>query len=340
MDLGPSAQAEHDSLEGVPSPAATLEVAGHDAAMRAIVDAHAVGRLHHAWLLQGPRGIGKATFAFAFARRLLGEDDSEDTARQIAGGAHPNLVHITRPAADRGDGFRTQITVDEVRKLNRFFQTTSGNARWRVAIIDPVDDMNRNAANALLKILEEPPARSLFLIVNHLGGRLLPTIRSRCRVLRLDPLPKETLVDVLTGLEVPASGREREAAATRAEGSVRNAVVLLTNGGLEIEDRLDAILAAKEPEWHGIQALADELSQRGQETAFELAAASLFARLATESEAASKAGRPVLAGDYARLWANESARIREGLAFNLDRKQMLMTHFRYRFAIRGRASAD
>ncbi|GGD89090.1 DNA polymerase III subunit delta' [Aureimonas endophytica] len=331
VDLAP---AEHDALEGVPSPAENDRLRGHEAALAQLLAAHRAGRLHHAWLLQGPRGIGKATLAFAVARQLLGGDDAGNAARQIASGSHPNLLHLTRAEADRG-GFKTQITVDEVRKLNRFFQTTAGNDRWRIAIVDPADDLNRNAANALLKTLEEPPDRSLFLIVNHLPGRLLPTIRSRCRVLRLDPLPAPVLTGILDELAIPATEADRGSAAARAEGSVRGAIMLLTSGGLEIEKRLDALFAAPEPEWHGIQALADEVTQRGRETSFDLTLAALFARLAADGEAAALSGQGRRAARLARLHAEEAARFREGLAFNLDRKQMLLTHFHRRFALAG-----
>ncbi|WP_246191165.1 DNA polymerase III subunit delta' [Aureimonas leprariae] len=326
---------QHDTLPGIPSPAETPRVLGHGEAVAQFRQAWQSDRLHHAWLMQGPRGSGKATLAFAFARELLaaqgGDAAAADLARQVASGSHPNLVHIVRPPADRG-GFRTQITVDEVRKLNRFFQTTSGSRQWRVAIVDPVDDMNRNAANALLKMLEEPPARCLFLIVNHLPGRLLPTIRSRCRVIRLEPLCLDVAVDVLESLEIGVTRDELRAAAQRSNGSVRDAIQLLSSGGLETEKRLDSLLGTREPEWHGIQALADELTQKDRETAFELAVSSLFSRLAAESERASAAGDLPRAESLAALWQNEAERFREGLLYNLDRRQLLLTHFAKRFA--------
>ncbi|WP_152048220.1 DNA polymerase III subunit delta' [Aureimonas psammosilenae] len=321
---------EHDALEGIPSPAETDSVSGHEAALEELRQAESSGRMHHAWLLQGPRGIGKATLAFAFARHLLKGPDATTVARQVASGSHPNLLHITRPPADRG-GFKTQITVDEVRRLNRFFQTTAGNEQWRVLIVDPIDDLNRNAANALLKTLEEPPERSLFLIVNHLPGRLLPTIRSRCRVLRIEPLGLDTLRAVLAGLGLPGTAADIGSAAERADGSVRGAIMLLTSGGLEIETRIDALLSAPQPEWHGIQALAEEVTQRGRETAFDLTVATLFAKLAKTAEEAANRGRGDLARQCAKLYEEETLRFREGLAFNLDRKQMLITHLQRRF---------
>ena len=201
--------------------------------------------MHHAWLLQGPRGIGKATAAFAFARVLAGAE-ARPAARRRASRRRdrtpdrdrnlPGLIHVTRPPVERGSGFRTQITVEEVRKLNRFFHATGSSSGWRIAIIDPADDLNRSAANALLKILEEPPERSIFLIANHTPGRILPTIRSRCRLLRFEPLEES---DLKRPYAVAAGGRAaRSAAARLAEGSVRQAMMLIANGGTEISRTL------------------------------------------------------------------------------------------------------
>ena len=336
---------EHDSIAGIPAPVATYALHGHLPQWRALVEAHQSGRLHHAWLLQGPRGIGKATAAFAFARRLLslpdatedlgpGSDATDAVARQIAGGSHPNLVHITRPVTDKGTGFKTQITVEEIRKLNRFFRTTTSAKQWRVAIIDPADDMNRNAANALLKILEEPPERSIFLITNHMPGRLLPTIRSRCRVLRFDPLAADEMAATLATMPLGLGEDEMKAAIGLSDGSVRTAVSLIASGGLELEVHLRRILAASEPAWPDIHALADALTQKGRETAFELTLAAAFKHLAEEAEARLAKGEVALASRQAALWASENERLREGLAYNLDRKQMLLSFFDKLFALR------
>lgn len=327
---------EHDTIEGVPTPASARRVIGQDAAWGELLAAQSSGRIHHAWLFQGPRGIGKATAAFAFARRLLGFDAEAQTApggdgldRQVAQGSHPNLIHLTRPANERTPGFKTQITVEEIRRLNRFFQATTSGGQWRIAIVDPADDMNRNAANALLKILEEPPARSLFLITNHLPGRLLPTIRSRCRLLRFDPLKPDDLERVLLGIGLDVMETEIRSVLPLAAGSARTAASLLASGGLDFEARIDTLWSRPEPDWPAIHALADALTQKGRETAMELALASLFRRLAAEAEAEASlaGGHPQMANALARLWTTESARLREGAAFNLDRKQMLLTFF-------------
>jgi DNA polymerase-3 subunit delta' len=319
---------EHDSIEGIPAPSAARGVLGQDAAFAEFLAAEESGRVHHAWLLQGPRGIGKATAAFAFARRLLGSKAAGDPAdRQIAQGSHPNLIHLTRPANERTPGFKTQITVEEIRRLNRFFQGTTAGDRWRIAIVDPADDMNRNAANALLKILEEPPARALFLITNHLPGRLLPTIRSRCRVLRFKPLKPKSLEAVLQSFDLAVTETEMRAALPLVGGSVRTAASLLASGGLDVETRIETLWSRPEPDWPGIHALCDALTQKGRETTMELSLAGLFRRLGAEAEI--RLGARDLAGAerLAAFWTSENARFREGAAFNLDRKQMLLTFF-------------
>lgn len=323
----------HDDIDGVPSPAETRALVGHEAARTELEDAVRSQRLHHAWLLQGPLGAGKATLAFDFARRLLSaardgelpDEPLENVSRQVEQGGHPGLVHIARPPAERGGGFRTQITVEEIRRLTHFFQTTAGG-RWRIAIVDPADDMNRSAANALLKMLEEPPPRSVFLLTNHQPGRLLPTIRSRCRVLRLQPLP-EAGVERILGLHVPDAGaRERAAAASRAGGSARRALLMLLGGGLELAGEAERLYAAP-PAWSAIQKLGEQLAMKGREAAFELVSEELFGLLARDAQDRQAAGHAGEAAALAAFWSSEQARWREGLAYNLDRKQLLVTFF-------------
>jgi DNA polymerase-3 subunit delta' len=331
--------AAHDDIDGAASPPATLSLFGHYREWNELAAARSGGRFHHAWLLQGPNGIGKATAAFAFARTILGARQEEGggatmsfpaddpVVRQIAQGVHPGLIHIVRPANERTGGFRTQITVDEVRRLNKFFHATASGSGWRVALIDPADDMNRSAANALLKILEEPPPRSTFLITSHAPGRLLPTIRSRCRLLRFDPLEAQDLAAAV-GASRPGTDAEAVAAAVPlAEGSVRRALMLIASGGIEINQTLATLLAADRPDWNAIHALADALTLKGREAAYDLLLAALLSAVAAASEARLEAGDGEGAAMLAALWQAESVRLREAAAYNLDRKQTLLTLF-------------
>ncbi|NDV88665.1 DNA polymerase III subunit delta' [Aurantimonas aggregata] len=338
-DASLGAAAAHDDIDGVAGPLSTLRLFGHRPAWDELVSARSGGRFHHAWLLQGPVGIGKATTAYAVARALLGAREEagegatagfrpdDPVVRQIAQGTHPGLVHIVRPSNERTGGFRTQITVDEVRRLNRFFHATASASGWRVALIDPADDMNRSAANALLKILEEPPPRSTFLITSHAPGRLLPTIRSRCRLLRFDALDAPDLASAIEATRPGTDAAAIKAAIPLAEGSVRQALMLIGSGGIEINATLATLLKADRPDWNAIHALADALTLKGREAAYDLLLAALLAAIAAESEARLNVGDGEGAALLAALWQAESSRLREAAAYNLDRKQTLLTLF-------------
>lgn len=177
-------------------PREALDFVGGERAEQAFADALTRGRVHHAWLLAGPEGVGKATFAYRAARRLLGAAPSaahgllgsapeDPVSRLVASRAHPDLLVLQRDPEDGKS--RKQIPVEEARGLPEFFAKTPALAAWRVAIVDTADDLNASGANALLKILEEPPSRGIIFLASAAPAALLPTIRSRCRLLRIDP---------------------------------------------------------------------------------------------------------------------------------------------------------
>ncbi|RIY03771.1 DNA polymerase III subunit delta' [Aureimonas flava] len=333
---GTEARPAHDDIDDVSPPAATTFLVGHDRAWQDLVDAARSERMHHAWLLQGARGIGKATLAFAFARHLVGvawkadengsvEFDADDPRlRQIASGAHPNVIHIQRAEADRGGGFKTQITVDEIRRLHAFFRSTA-TPGWRIAILDPADDLNRNAANALLKILEEPPPRSIFLIANHAPGRLLPTIRSRCRTLRIPQLGDRPLLDGLARKLPDVPGDERRSAAEVARGSLRQALLVQQGGGVDVLREADRMLGRAIEDWQAVHTLLDGLVQKGREAAWDLFRDRLFETLSAEARRAAVGGMARHSADLASFCLAEQARWREAAAFNLDRKQTILS---------------
>lgn len=223
---------ETDQEPKAPHPRETFSFTGHDSEEQALADALASGRMHHAWLLAGPKGLGKATLAYRFARAALGakrigprplDSDPEDTvARRIVAQSHPDLFVLRRGYNDRGRP-RREIAVDDARELGGFFALAPAEGGMRVAIVDAVDDLNRNAANALLKTLEEPPARSVLLLICHAPGAALATIRSRCRRLALRPLSDD---DVRTAMGANADdalvsltkGRPGRAIALQAQG--------------------------------------------------------------------------------------------------------------------------
>ena len=193
-------------------------IKGHDSAIARFLGAWRSGAMHHAWLLTGPRGIGKASFARAAATRLLAEaagpmpdgegidtPESHPTAHLIKAGSHPDFRLLERIENKTGTALQRNISVDQVRGLGDLFSVTPAMSDWRVAVIDSADDLDRSGANALLKMLEEPPAKCVFLLVSHIPGRLLPTIRSRCTRLEFEPLGDDVMASVLAGQGIDAS---------------------------------------------------------------------------------------------------------------------------------------
>ena len=331
---------QHDTLDGVPEPSETPRLVGHRGAAEMLAAAYRSGKLPHALIFAGPVGIGKATLAFHLAHHLLkhpafeqaperlaSPDPASPLFRQIATGAHPGVLHLTRPMNDKTKSFKTVVTVDEIRKVSRFLSLTSHDGSYRIVIVDPADDMNINAANALLKNLEEPPARTLFILIVHAPGSLLPTIRSRCQMVRLTPLDAEDLMTVLQGIEPPPPEEPpaRAALAERAGGSARNAILLTQYGGLEIAAALDALVGATKNDITGAYRLAEAVGGRDQAIQFDI-----FNRHALDllSNGASEAAR---AGDLARAktlsdtWHEALNAISDTDTYNLDKRQHALT---------------
>jgi DNA polymerase-3 subunit delta' len=327
---------QHDSLPDVPDPAENPVLVGHAETRRMLAGAYRSGKLPHALLLAGPVGIGKATLAFHLANHLLAHPDAASappdlsapdpaspTFRQVASGAHPGVLHLTRPFNEKKKAFQTVLTVDEVRRVNHFLSMTSHDRGYRVVIIDPADDMNPSAANALLKNLEEPPSRTLFALIAHSPGRLLPTIRSRCQMVRLQPLDADTLAAALAavGVKPPADDQARDDLAERAGGSVRQAILLTEHGGLEIAKALDDAVAAQKADWPASLRLAEVVAARDYESRFDLFNAHALDLLAQAAGAAASAGELARADRLAKAWQQARLAVDEAETYNLDRKQ-------------------
>ena len=260
VDAEAEAPPEADRLAGWPHPRETRALYGHGAAEAIIGDAIASGRLHHGWLITGEEGIGKATFAYRLARFLLAQPETlpgaapsldapdERTARQVASLSHPGLFVVRRAWDMAGKKFRQSIAIDEVRALRHFLQRTAATP-WRVVVVDTADDLNLNSANAILKSLEEPPVRTVFLILSNAPGRLLPTIRSRCRVLRLEPLGaadlKAAVAQACEASERAAPDAEEMPVLARlGRGSARRVLQLMEGNALSIAEALTGLLAS------------------------------------------------------------------------------------------------
>ncbi len=207
------------------------------------------GRLHHAWLITGPEGVGKATLAYRFARRLLAQDgDPNDKAnpvfRRVAAGTHADLLTVEREWDEKRKRQRTEIVVSDARDIAGFLRLTPAEGGWRVVLVDGAEHLNRNAANALLKVLEEPPARAVLLLTCAAPGRLLPTIRSRCRRLQLGRLREADMLAALAEALPDQDLPSRTSLAALADGSPGRAVALAAEGGIAIAALVDEVLRA------------------------------------------------------------------------------------------------
>ncbi len=282
----PSDSSELEKLEWPydwPPPWRTDRLIGHEAAEKTMLEAQQSGRLHHAWLITGSRGIGKATLAWRFARFLLcgqhqgglfggGKPENLDVAADAPGRAlidarsHPDLFHLRRTLHSREARIQNEITIDDVRDLGGFMHKTPAMGDWRVAIVDSADEMNRNSANAVLKVLEEPPPKAVLLIVSHAPGRLLPTIRSRCRRLALTPLAEDSVVKLLGQFSPNSPVDERAALARLSEGSIGRALELAGAGSLGLyRDMVDVLTTLPDLDVPRLHGFAERFAKRGEE---------------------------------------------------------------------------
>lgn len=250
---------EPDRAEGAPHPRMSPGLIGHEAAVSQALSALA-SQMHHAWLLTGPEGIGKATFAWAFAGSLLATPppgglfdvpppthlglDPEDPLRlRLEALSEPRLALVRRGWDDKAKRLKSQITVDEVRKLHAFLGLSAPDGGRRVVLIDAADEMNVTAANAVLKLLEEPPADTVFLLVSHRPGGLLPTIKSRCRTVRLSPLDGDALASVLRQIGCDTPAEHSQTLTALAAGSPGDAIQLIEADGLKLYQQIIEVLS-------------------------------------------------------------------------------------------------
>ncbi len=347
---------EADRLEGFPHPRATKDLFGHEDVEAMLGESVAAGRLHHGWLIAGPDGIGKATLAYRFARHLFANPAERQSAtglapgeataatRQVRALSHPGLLVIRRAYNLKDKRFPATIPVDEVRRLRSFLALSAGEGAWRVVIVDSADELNVNAANALLKSLEEPPPRTVFLLVSSEPGRLLPTIRSRCRTLDLAPLGREPLRRAVRQA-LAASDRAGEPSPADwavlerlARGSVRRVLALDAGGGLALHAWIETLAKGLPAvDWGAVHQLADELGGTAAEQRFELFFDLVLDALATWTRAAAterdgddphgiarRLVGPARLATFAELWERVARAKAETVALNLDRKALII----------------
>lgn len=333
----------HEAENTVVAPRETSVMFGHAEAETTLLNAFQSGRIPHAWLIGGAQGIGKATLAYRMAKFVLANpeptlptiknaqtlalDPDHPVARQVVAGSHGGLLTLERTLNDKGT-LRTVITVDESRETIGFFGSTAAVDGWRVCIVDTVDELNQNAANALLKILEEPPVRSLFLLISHAPARVLATIQSRCRKLMLRPLETSDVVLAAThalGMERPS--KELSDAAQIAEGSVARALTLSGGEALGLHRRtMDLLNTLPRIDQRALHLLGDALPLNDR--------VSLRAFIDTiDRWLADHLNAPNASADLPRLarlaevWEKINGAARETESFNLERKPLVFSVF-------------
>lgn len=368
-----------DPDTGLLLPRENLALFGHERAEAAILAACASGRLPHGWILSGPKGIGKATLAYRFARHLLaggGEDQpapadlfgagrapaasgnslatdpGNPAAKLLAAGSHPGLFVLERRMDDKRDRKKSVIAVEDVRAAIGFLHLTAGDGGWRVVIVDSADDLNTSSANALLKILEEPPSKAMVLLVSSSPHALMPTIRSRCRMLRLDALDHASVGRVLAHVAPQLDPGEARLLARLADGSPGRALHLGLAGGADLYREMAGLLAslpaaAGPSAWAAVMmaahGIADSVARPGQDDAF----ATVFDIIDWWLGVGLRAGAvgetpPSLAGESwppaavfapgpGRRWLRARTEIgdllRAALGLNLDRRQVVLDAF-------------
>ncbi len=357
----------------IPGPRENADLHGHEEAEHFLENAFRGGRMAHAWLISGPRGIGKATLAYRFTRYVLsgGASDMAEAGpdlfgggneieqqgglyvppehpvfHRIAAGTHADMLGVERTVNEKTGKLRTEIVVDDVRDVSNFFHHTAGEGGWRVVVVDCADEMNANAANALLKVLEEPPVKALLLLVSHNPGRLPATIRSRCCKLALKPLAENAVASLLRTYLPDLEAADVSALAHLADGSPGRALALATEGGLELYRDMTGLLETlPKLDVQALHAFGTRFGKSGAEDAFQTASDLLrwwLGRLilATAGGGREKApftpdeealmdrlGRAAGLDRWFEVWEKINRLLAKASHANLDRKQVVLNVF-------------
>ncbi len=330
-----------EDTDALPHPRETAALFGHAEAERTLLDAYRGGRIPHAWLIGGEAGVGKATLAYRMAKFVLAHPDPAapavqnaaslavpenlPVARRVAGQSHTDVLTLERVFNEKTGKLFSSIRVDDVRRTVSFFGSTAGEGGWRVAVVDTVDELEKAGENALLKVLEEPPPRSLILLVTHSPGQVLPTIRSRCRMLLLRPLPATEVAQAVAALDRDFDEADIGAAADAAGGSVARALGLLDGPALELRKRVTGLLEGlPQLDQRALHALGDKLA--GIDVAplaafMDTVNAWMSAQLADQAHDQSRMAR------LAHAWDRINTAGREVEEYNLDRRPLVFTVF-------------
>lgn len=343
-------------------------VFGHEKAEREFLDSFNSGRLHHGWLITGPKGIGKATLAWKCAKFLLSEDDSvsndglfgddlsshatsldidpdKPVIHRIKSGGHGGIIATERSVNTKTGKLRNDIVIDDIRKVISFFSRTSSEGGWRVALIDAADEMNTNAANALLKVLEEPPEKSILFLIAHSPGKLLPTIKSRCRTLELNALSGDSVRSMLAHKYADMDTATMNTLAALAAGAPGRAIQMEQLGGAAIYTKtFKAISSVPNLNIPEIHSLAGEYASIKADAEYRLFIQifTAFIERITKAAVIEDQSREIIEGEnqqlsrislmarvdkWLELWEKVGHLIQRADAVNLDRKQVIVSLF-------------
>jgi DNA polymerase-3 subunit delta' len=342
---------ELPDIDGDNPPRLTRILTGHAKPQADFLAALNGGRMPHAWLLTGPRGVGKASFAYLAARLVLSGGSAtamspaleSDDAHLVEEGAHPDLFVLKRDYNPKTQKFRGDIPAEAARDLRQSFNLSAGRGGWRVAIIDSIDELNKYGVNALLKLIEEPPEKSLFLIICHNPGRLLDTIRSRCRMLSFNALDESDLQSIVHGRLEGSDPNEVAASAFLAQGSAGYALMLSEEGGFDLYREMIGVLkTAPQLDVEKLHGLAGRFGARAAPEQFSIFCFLLSGWLHRYVRFASTGAgfQPVFEGEealvnrllgdglgvepFVALWEKVEQDSRAVEALNLDKKQAVL----------------
>ncbi len=341
---------ESDCLGDCPHPRETFELVGQAEAEHEILKAYQTNAMPQAVILGGPAGIGKATLAWRIARFLLVNPNwstadvqsasdlsvgpDHPAARQVAALSHADLVLLRREMNEKTKKFYSEIRTEDVRGAIHLFQQAAGAGGYRICIVDSAEDLNRSGANALLKTIEEPPPKSLFLIISHKPDSLLPTIRSRCRRVLLKPLADHSILKILDGLKPDVSLAERQDAAARSQGSLHDALRLLNGQGVAFDRHIrDMLEALPKLDWLAVHALADQIAGRDGLADYDTLMITILDWLAGTLRARAEAGDSGESislnrlAPLAEVWEKVVEAARETEVLNLDKRPLVLSIF-------------
>lgn len=349
-------------------PRLASSIIGHNAAERVFLDAFNSDRLHHAWLITGSKGVGKASLAWRMAKFLAAQPSGDDTGglfgeelpseaisldmdednttiQRINAGGYADIIELARSENPKTGKLRNDIVIDDVRRLINFYTQTAAEGGWRIAIVDAADELNVSAANALLKLLEEPPEKSILFLISHSPGKLLPTIKSRCRQLKLNPLPVDSVKAVLASKFPEIAVDDMQALSTLSEGAPGRAIELANSEGLQIyKDLMNIIASMPRMDVPALHAFATSLANAKADAKYRLFLQLLdnLLQKIIKAKAVGASDQQVLSGEndiflrisssagvdrWIELWEKMGELTARADRINLDRKQVLLTLF-------------